>query len=89
MYPRIDVYGTSASEVQFMIGEQVIKLREINQKVTIESKPLEQNVYDKDGRELNSVMNGDFIEVIEGTTNEIVLSNGIDRIEMLERWAWL
>ena len=88
MYPRIDIYGNSGTETSLQIGNQLIKLRYLNQKVTIESKPLEQNIYDKDGRELNSVMNGDFIEIKEGTTNRIVISSGIERIEMLERWAW-
>ena len=88
MYPRIDVFGTSGSEVQINIGGQIIKLRELNQKVTIESKPLEQNVYDKDGKIANGIMSGDFIEIKEGSTNLVTLSNGINRIEMLERWAW-
>lgn len=88
MYPRIEVFGTSGSEVQINIGGQVIKLRELNQKVTIESKPLEQNVYDKDERMINGIMSGDFVEIKEGTNNIITFSNGIDHIEMLERWAW-
>ena len=88
MYPRIDVFGTSGSEVQINIGGQVIKLRELNQKVTIESKPLEQNVYDKDGKVANGIMSGDFIEIKEGSNNIITFSDGINRIEMLERWAW-
>lgn len=88
MYPRIDVFGTSGSEVQINIGGQIIKLRELNQKVTIESKPLEQNIYDKDGKIANGIMSGDFIEIKEGSTNLVTLSNGINRIEMLERWAW-
>ena len=88
MYPRIDVFGTSGSEVQINIGGQIFKLRELNKKVTIESKPLEQNVYDKDGKIANGIMSGDFIEIKEGSTNLVTLSNGINRVEMLERWAW-
>src|SRR5699024_4825575 len=88
MYPRIDVFGTSGSEVQINIGGQIIKLRELNQKVTVESKPLEQNVYDKDGKMANGIMSGDFIEIKEGSTNLVTLSNGINRVEILERWAW-
>lgn len=88
MYPRIDIFGASGSEVQINIGGQIIKLRELNQKVTIESKPLEQNVYDNNGKIANGIMSGDFIEIKEGSTNLVTLSNGINRIEMLERWAW-
>ena len=89
MYPRIDVYGTSANEVQIQIGRQEVKLRYIDEKITIESKPFEQGVYDKNGRELNSVMSGDFIEIPKNTTNSVITSSGIDRIEVLSRWAWL
>lgn len=89
MFPRIDVYGTSASEVQLTIGKQTIKLRTLDTKITIESKPLEQNVFDKNGRELNSVMAGDFIEIEKDNTSEITMSSQIQRIEILERWAWL
>ena len=88
MHPRIEVFGTSGSEVQINIGDQVIKLRELNQKVTIESKPLEQNVYDKDERMINGIMSGDFVEIKEGTNNIITFSNGINHIEVVERWAW-
>lgn len=88
MFPRIEIYGNSSSETTVQIGSQTVRLRYLNEKVTIESKPLEQNVYDKDGRELNSVMSGDFIEIKEDSTNEIILSNGINRIEILERWGW-
>lgn len=89
MYPRVEVYGTSASEVSVKIGTQTIKIRELNQKVTIESKPLEQTVLGNNDRELNSVMSGDFFEIPKGSSNTITLSTGIDRIEILERWAWL
>lgn len=88
MFPRIDIYGNSSTETTIQIGNQTVKLRYLNEKITIESKPLEQNVYDKNGRELNSVMSGNFIEFEEGTMNRIVLSSGIQRIEMLERWGW-
>jgi phage-related protein len=88
MHPRIDVYGTSANEVWIQIGRQEVKLRYIDEKITIESKPFEQGVYDKNGRELNSVMSGDFIEIPKNTTNSVVMSSGIDRIEILSRWAW-
>lgn len=89
MYPRIDVFGTSASEVSIQIGSQVVKLRELNQKATIESKPLHQTVLDNTGREKNSIMNGDFFEIKKGSTNIVTLSSGITRIEMTTRWAWL
>lgn len=88
MFPRINIYGNSSTETTIQIGKQTVRLRYLNEKITIESKPLEQNVYDKDGRELNSVMGGDFIEIKEGTTNRITLSSGIERIEILERWGW-
>ena len=89
MYPRIDVFGTSASEVSIQIGSQVVKLRELNQKATIESKPLHQTVLDNTGREKNSIMNGDFFEIKKGSTNIVTLSSGITKIEMTTRWAWL
>lgn len=88
MYPRIEVYGTSATEQSIQIGGQVVKIRTLNQKLTIESKPLSQTVLDNTGRELNSVMSGDFFEIPKGSTNQITLSSGISRIEMTERWAW-
>lgn len=89
MYPRIEVYGTSATEQSIQIGGQVVKIRTLNQKLTIESKPLSQTVLDNTGRELNSVMSGDFFEIPKGSTNQITLSSGISRIEITERWAWL
>lgn len=89
MYPRVDVYGTSASEQSVQIGNQVVKIRTLNEKVTIECKPLEQTVLDNNGKELNSVMSGDFFEIQKETTNQITLSSGISRIEITERWAWL
>lgn len=89
MFPRIEVYGNSSEQVQVHIGSQTIRLRYLDEKVTIESKPLEQNVYDKDGNEMNSLMNGDFIEIAKNTNNNVSLSTGITHIEMTERWAWL
>lgn len=89
MYPRVEVYGTSGSEESVEIGAQIIKIRELNQKVTIESKPLEQTVLGNNDQELNSVMSGDFFEIEKESSNTITLSSGIDRIEVLERRAWL
>ena len=71
MYPRVEVYGTSGSEESVEIGAQIIKIRELNQKVTIESKPLEQTVLGNDGQELNSVMSGDFFEIEKESSNTI------------------
>ena len=34
-------------------------------------------------------MRGDFFEIPADSVNTITLGNGIDRIEILERWGWL
>lgn len=89
MFPQIKIYGNSNEKTTLKIGEQLIGLKEIKNSITIESKPLEQNVYDHGGLEKNGVMKGDFIEIKEGSQNKVVLGEGIEKIEMLERWAWL
>ena len=89
MYPVVDVYGQTSSEQTVQIGNQSIKLRYINQRLTIESKPLSQAVFDSDGREINSIMSGGFFELKANSTSRITLSSGISRIELRARWAWL
>lgn len=89
MYPRITIYGNNTERTTLKIGEQTISLKELDQSVTIESKPLEQNIYDHYGFEKNGIMEGDFIEIPENSENEVILGQGMTHIEMLERWAWL
>lgn len=89
MYPRIKVVGNSQDETRITIGEQTIRLKEINNSLTIECKYLEQDVLDSNGNRANSIMYGEFFEVPKDSENEVVLSAGIDYIEMLGRWAWL
>lgn len=89
MYPHIKVFGESNQQTSITIGNQTVYLKKLHHEMSLESKPLEQNVFDQYGQTANSIMRGDFIEIIEGTTSVIQLGSGITSIEMLERWAWL
>lgn len=87
MYPKIIVNGQSNSEVSLSIGEQTLYLKRLHNKVTIECKPLQQNVFNESGAITNGILRGDFFEIMPGE-HTIALS-GIDSINILERWAWL
>lgn len=89
MYPRIIVNGNSNTQTSIKIGSQTVYLKELINKLTIESKPLEQNVYDQYNSPINSVMRGDFFELPEDSTQTITLEAGITNIEVIERWGWL
>ena len=84
MCPRIDVYGSSGSEVSITIGDQVVYLKNLDEKVTIECREGYQNVFDKNGFMINSIMKGPFFKIPKGS-NGISLSNEISHIAVLYR----
>lgn len=89
MYPRIVINGNSNVQTSIKIGNQTVYLKELINKITIESKPLEQNVYDQYNSPINSIMRGDFFEIPEDSTQIIALGAGITSIQVVERWGWL
>lgn len=89
MFPKVVINGNANSQTFIKIGNQTVYLKEIINKLIIESKPLEQNVYDQYNSPINSVMRGDFFELTEDSTQTISLGPGITNIEILERWGWL
>lgn len=86
MYPKITLYGNSTSGISLTIGNQVVRLKQLSEKLVIECKQGEQNVYDKNGNLLNSVMLGAFFEIKPGVSG-VVLGNGITRLEIECRWG--
>lgn len=86
MFPKVTVYGNSSENTTVTIGKQVVHLKSIDTKLVIECKPGEQNVYDKNGNLINSMMKGAFFEVPKGRQG-VVLGKGIDRIEIVCRWG--
>lgn len=89
MYPLITVFGTSNTQTSIKIGNQTVYIAKLIDKLIIENKYLEQDVRDRNNAQANEVMRGDFFEIPADSTNTITLGNGIDRIEILERWGWL
>lgn len=89
MYPRIVINGNSNVQTSIKIGNQTVYLKELINKITIESKPLEQNVYDQYNSPINSIMRGEFFEIPEDSTQTIALGAGITSIQVVERWGWL
>ena len=90
MYPRIDaiLHHAITSEEKMRIGNQEVRLNNVSSRIIIECKPFEQNVTDVTGSLFNSIMAGDFFEIPPNSTNIVQLPPQIDRIEVLERWAW-
>lgn len=88
MYPKVTIYGTSNVQTSVRIGDQTIYIEKLIDKLTIECKYLEQNVFDRNNAKANGVMRGPFFEIPEGT-NTVTLGEGITHIEVLERWGWL
>lgn len=86
MYPKLTVYGNFTEESTLTIGKQVIRIKAIVEKITIECKQGEQNVYDKNGGLLNSIMLGDFFEIPTGRSG-VVLGSGITKVEIDCRWG--
>lgn len=86
MYPKITLYGNSTSGTSLTISNQVVRLKQLSEKLVIECKQGEQNVYDKNGNLLNSVMLGAFFEIKPGVSG-IVLGNGITKLEIECRWG--
>ena len=84
--PKITLYGNSTSRTSLTIGNQVVRLKQLSEKLVIECKQGEQNVYDKNGNLLNSVMLGAFFEIKPGVSG-IVLGSGITRLEIECRWG--
>ncbi|SPT61696.1 Phage-related protein [Aerococcus viridans] len=89
MYPLITVFGTSNTQTSIKIGNQTVYIAKLIDKLTIENKYLEQDVRDRNNAQANNVMRGDFFEIPAESVNTITLGNGIDRVEILERWGWL
>lgn len=89
MYPKIIVHGNSNSQTSIKIGSQTIYLKELINKITIENKPMEQNVYDQYNSPINSIMRGEFFELPKDSSQAITLGPGITNVEILERWGWL
>lgn len=89
MYPKIVIHGNSAAPTTLKIGNNLIQLKKLVDGLTIESKPLHQNVYDAVGVEQNAVMQGDFFEIQPGSENIVQFGPGITSIEMLDRRAWV
>lgn len=86
MYPKVTVYGNTTQPVLVSIGSQVCRLKEIKEKLVIECKQGKQNVYDKNGDLLNSVMFGEFFEVQPGV-NGVAITEGVTKIEIECRWG--
>ncbi len=86
MYPKITIYGSSHNQTSLTIGKQVVRFKNLIEKIVIECKQGEQNVFDKDGDLLNSVMLGSFFEIEPGT-HGIALGNGISKVEIECRWG--
>ena len=89
MYPRVVINGTSNKQTSIAIGKQKIYIANIQGKITIECKFLEQNVFDHNNARANHVMRGDFFEILPDSKNNIQLGPGINSIDILERWCWL
>lgn len=89
MFPRITIFGNSSKETSLTIGNQTIYLKKLSDRLTIESKPLEQDVFDSYDRRANSIMRGDFFEIPEGSENKFTFGSGIESVKMLSRWGWL
>lgn len=87
MYPRIAIYGTSASQTSLKIGSETMYFKALDTKLTVECKPGEQNVLDKYNAEANNVKRGDFFHVKPGN-NTVTLGAGITKVEILCRWWW-
>jgi len=57
-----------------------------SKKSAFQTPKFQQNVYDKNGNLLNSVMLGAFFEIKPGVSG-IVLGNGITKLEIECRWG--
>ena len=88
MYPRITVYGEANDTTLLTIGDQTVALKRIQNKLVIENKPLEQNVFTGSGDFANSWMRGGFFEIPANTTVTVSFDEAISKIDVLERWGW-
>lgn len=86
MYPKVVIFGNSSTSTTLTIGRQVVHLKNLNTKLTIECKQGIQNVFDKDDLLLNSVMKGAFFEIGKGS-NGVILGQGITKVEIHCRWG--
>ena len=88
MFPRITVYGSSNKQTSIAIGDQRVYLRKIQGQLIIECKYLEQNVFDQYST-VNGVMRGEFFIIPKDGKYRVQLGEGIQQIDVLERWCWL
>lgn len=89
MFPKVIVYGNANSQTSIQIGEQTIYLKKLQTKYTIECMFLEQNLFDQYNNPINSQMRGDFFVIPKNDYHIIKFGQGIDKIEIVERWGWL
>lgn len=89
MFPRIKIIGNSNEQTELTIGDQTIYLKKLVNAVTIECQYLEQNVLDQYDSPANSIMRGEFFIIPKDSENKITFEDGIERIEITERWGWL
>lgn len=77
--PKITIFGNGSTS--FSLGRQTMRFN-IDEKLVIECKHGEQNLYDKDGNVANSrLLGGSFFEVPPGLRG-VVLGAGITRVEI-------
>lgn len=86
MYPKVVIYGNSTTPTTLTIGRQVVHLKNLDTKLTVECKPGEQNVFDKNGNLCNSLMKGAFFEIPQGR-HGVVRGSGITKVEIYCRWG--
>lgn len=89
MFPKVIIYGNTNSQTSIKIGKQTVYLKKLQTKYTMECMFLEQELFDQYGNPINSQMRGDFFVIPKNSQHTVVLGEGIDRIEITERWGWL
>lgn len=89
MFPKITIYGDNNSQTSLQIGEQTVYFKKLQTKYTMECKFLEQDILDQYNNSINSVMRGAFFKIPKNSSHTIKLGQGIEKIEILERWGWL
>lgn len=82
--PIIEVYGSGDAEIK--IGEDSFKLKNISERLFVNSEL--QEVYSQDFKNLNSIMEGEFPQLIVGDNN-ISWTGNITKLLITPNWRWL
>ena len=87
-FPKITIMGNSATETQFTIGDQVIKIEKLTEPLVMVNEPNSPSFLTVSKKYIK--WSGDFITIDPSAKKEVgvVLGRGITSLSFETNWGW-